>query len=248
MKQDHLSINDIGQPDENGIHPDDAPHLDPESTDVPTTARRRRPVPLRKELPLLIWLVGVWLALSRDLSVMNIVFSVLIVWVVTHVFRLPPVELAGRFNPFKALVMVGSLTWQSLIASIRVFHLAVTEGPRARSSIIKVQLVTHDDLVLTAVSHALAIVPGSIVCEVDRDAAILYVHVLGVSTDEAADDFIREAHETEYRILDILGRQDERERAAARRLSARGPHGRQRARTHDTVSSSGASAAQGGTR
>lgn len=209
-------LDDLGRPDEEGHHPHENPDVDPEASDVPTTARRRRPVPLRKELPLLAWLIVVWLALSRDVRPLSLLFGLVLVWVIAHVFRLPPVELAGRFRPLRALAMLARITWLSLKASLRVFMLAVTQGPRVKSSILRVDLVTHDDLIITAVSHALAIVPGSIVCEVYRDESVLYVHVLGVSTDAEAEEFIAEAHETEYRILDIMGREDEVRLARAR--------------------------------
>lgn len=209
-------INQIGHADADTSHPHDTPAVDPEASDVPTTARRRRPVPFRKELPLLLWLVAAWVALTRDFSLMSLVFGAVLAWVIVHVFRLPPVELAGRFNIVKAVVMMVQIIWDAFIASVRVFRLAIFRGPETKSSILRVDLITDDDLIITAVSHALAIVPGSIVCEVDRSASRLYVHVLGVETDKAADVFIRQAHDTELRILEIMGRPEELQAARAR--------------------------------
>jgi multicomponent Na+:H+ antiporter subunit E len=211
---DRKHIDDLGLPDEDAQNPHhEAPHLDPEMSDVPTTSRRRRAIPLSKEIPLLLWLVAAWLAMTRQVDLMNILFGILIAWVVTHVFRLPPVELSGRFNLGKALVMIGRLVGQAFVASFRIFKLALLRGPKTQSSILRIPLVTHDDLILTAVSHCLAIVPGSIVCEVDRDRSILYLHVLGTCTEESASDIIRRAQLTELQVLEIMGTRTELELA-----------------------------------
>ncbi len=213
------NLNDLGRPDAEGQDPHtEAPHLDPEMSDVPTKARRRGAVPLRKELPLLLWLVAAWLAMTRSVEPINLLFGAVLAWVVAHVFRLPPVDLSGRFHLGKAFVMVFRIIGQAFAASARVFMLAVTRRPETRSSILRIPLVTHDDLIITAVSHALAIVPGSIVCEVDRDNSILYLHVLGAETEDDADEVIRRAQQTELQILEIMGRPEELE--MARRCTA----------------------------
>jgi multicomponent Na+:H+ antiporter subunit E len=171
----------------------------------------RRRTTLKKELPLLIWLVVVWGALWRDFSAGNLIFGALIALGVVNLFYLPPVELSGRFNIFHAVRFAGHFVFQLVQASIEVFWLAVRRGPEIRNAVVAVQLRTHSDLIVTAVGHTLSLIPGSLVVDVDRSTSTLYVHALNVASAQDAADIRAEIRASEARLIRVMGTREELE-------------------------------------
>ena len=99
----------------------------------------------------------------------------------------------------KALIRSGALVaWQ-------------TVRPRGidRSAIIKVQLRTDSDLLLTIVAESLTLVPGSVVIDMDREQRTLSLHVLHVR--DMADVEARRAAvlAEEERVVRAFGSPDE---------------------------------------
>ena len=74
-----------------------------------------------------------------------------------------------------------------------------------RNRIISVQLRSHDDLMVTLVGHSLALVPGSLVLDVDRTTATLYLHCLGVTDDHGAEKIRQDALRTEALLIRTSG-------------------------------------------
>lgn len=78
-----------------------------------TKAQKRRT--FWRQLPFFLWLVVLWMLLWGQFTVLAFLFGVIAAIVVTTVFRLPPVELSGRFNPWWLFVFVvqflGALVW-----------------------------------------------------------------------------------------------------------------------------------------
>ena len=165
----------------------------------------RQRIPLITELPLVIWLVLVWGALWQDFSPGNLLFGAVLAYVVVNVFYLPPVELTGRFNVFWALAFVGRFLGQLVVASLQVFWLALTRGPRLRNAVVAVELRSHSDFLVTATGHALSLIPGSLVLEVDRSTSTLYLHCLNVTSAADADAVRRDVRATEARLIRIMG-------------------------------------------
>lgn len=169
------------------------------------TTRHRRKLNFLQKLPLLIWLVVVWGALWQDFSAGNLLFGALISLGVTHAFYLPPIELSGRFNVLRALVFMLWFMKQVTIASFHVLHWAIVKGPRIRNAVIAVPLRSPSDLLMTAVGHVLSLIPGSLVVEVDRGSATLYVHAMNAPTPESIV-LVREGiQDIEARLIKVMG-------------------------------------------
>jgi multicomponent Na+:H+ antiporter subunit E len=180
---------------------------------------------LRTELPLLAWLVIVWGALWQDFSPGNLLFGVMVALVVTRLFYLPPVELSGRFNVLYALRYAFVFVWQVAVASAQLLWLAVTRGPSVRSAVIAVPLRSHADLMVTATGHVISLIPGSLVVDVDRANATLYVHYINVEDAAGAERVRREVLAAEAELIRIMGTREElalvtEEQHLARMLSA----------------------------
>lgn len=169
----------------------------------------RQRIPLRVELPLLIWLILVWGALWQDFSLGNLVFGAVIAFAVANLFYLPPVELSGRFNLFYAVGFAGRFFSQLVLASFQVFWLALTRGPQLKNAVVAVRLRSPSDLLVTATGHAISLIPGSLVVEVDRSTSTLYLHCLNVATPEDAEGIRRNVRRTEEWLIRVMGTRED---------------------------------------
>lgn len=165
----------------------------------------KHPLKIMQKLPLLIWLVLVWGALWRDFSAGNLLFGTLIALAVAQAFYLPPIELSGRFNVLRALAFLLWFIKQVTVASFQVLYWAVAKGPRIRNAVIAVPLRSPSDLLMTAVGHVLSLIPGSLVVEVDRGAATLYVHAMNAPTPESVATVRRGIQDIEARLIQVMG-------------------------------------------
>ncbi|MEC5198707.1 multicomponent Na+:H+ antiporter subunit E [Arthrobacter sp. PL16] len=165
----------------------------------------RQHIPLITELPLVIWLVIVWGALWQDFGPGNLVFGAVIAYAVVNFFYLPPVELTGRFNVLWVVPFLGRFLLQLVTASVEVFWLAVSKGPKLRNAVVAVKLRSHSDFLVTATGHALSLIPGSLVLEVDRSTSTLYLHCLNVASEEDAEAIRRDVRATEAWLIRIMG-------------------------------------------
>lgn len=165
--------------------------------------------PLRIEVPLLAWLVIVWGALWQDFSPGNLLFGAIIALIVTRLFYLPPVELSGRFNVLHAVRYAFVFVWHVAVASFELLWLALAKGPRVRSAVVAVPLRSHADLMVTATGHMTSLIPGSMVVDVDRANATLYVHFINVEDAAGAERVRRQVLDAEAELIRIMGTEEE---------------------------------------
>jgi len=169
----------------------------------------RRRIPFLQQLPLLVALVLVWMALWGSVTPLTIITGVVVAVLVTRAFFLPPVELSRRFNPWWALVFLGRFFGELFLASFQVAFLAFSPRGTPHSAVMRVQLRTRADLILTLTSIAISLVPGSLVIEVDRRRAMLYVHVLGAESDADVEEARRHTLSIERLIIAAIGSRSE---------------------------------------
>lgn len=160
---------------------------------------------LWRQLPFFVWLIALWMLLWGQFTIVAFVTGLVVAVFVTSVFRLPPVELSGRLNLWYGLVFVitffGALVRGSLLVAWQVIDVRTQVG----SSIIAVQLRTDDDLIMTHTGVTASLIPGSLIVEADRDRRILYLHVLGATTDEEVAKQKRTVLGWEARIVRAVG-------------------------------------------
>lgn len=176
-------------------------------TDVDTPAETR-PTGVRAMLtqwPVTLFMVALWCALWQDFSpgviLMGLVFSLLL----KLLFPLPPVQFPGRFHPWWILVFTVTFLKDVVVASVAVSMVVLLRPRRSRHSIVEVRLRSHDDLIVTLTSHTLALVPGSIVLDVDRATATLYLHCLDKTGEEVLDEVRARALRAEAGIIRAIG-------------------------------------------
>lgn len=160
---------------------------------------------LWRQLPFFVWLVALWMLLWGQFTILAFVSGLVVAVFVTRVFRLPPVELSGRMNVWFGLVFVVTFLLALVRGSLLVAWQVVRPTTQPNSSIIAVQLRTDDDLIMTHTGVTASLIPGSLLIEADRDRRIIYLHVLGATTDEEVADQRSAVLGWEARIVRAVG-------------------------------------------
>lgn len=176
------------------------------------TTTRGRLQSVGNQVPPLIALIVLWMLLWGKFSWVNLLVGLLIAVVVTVAFYLVPVQLSGRLNPLHTVVFFVRLIVDIVRASIDVSWLAVKPWLVTSNAIMEVRLRTRSDLILTWTAVSTSIVPGSIVVDIDREASILYLHVLNLHSAGDIERFRRRVFDTERRIVRAFGSHEDVER------------------------------------
>lgn len=166
---------------------------------------RRATATAWRQLPFFAWLIALWMLLWGQLTWLAFLTGLVAAVVVTRVFRLPPVELSGRVNPWWGLLFVfeflAAVVRGSLTVAWQVLDVRREPGP----AIIAVQLVTDDDLIMTHTAVTASLIPGSLLIDADRDRRVLFLHVIGVRNDADLEKQREHVLHWERRIVRAVG-------------------------------------------
>jgi multicomponent Na+:H+ antiporter subunit E len=160
----------------------------------------------RVSLPMVVWLVVLWLLLWGDVSWANIISGTLLAVLITIVLPLPMVSFGIRIRPLRILALLGRFVVDLFAASAQVAWLAVRPGRQPRNSVIGVPLHSGSDLFVSMTAELVSLVPGSVIVEIGAPSArggqgSLYVHAIGADTEEKRQKVRRDILLTERRIL-----------------------------------------------
>ena len=172
------------------------------------TVEDGRPGLVRRVLsqwPVVLFMTVLWAAMWQDFSLHVLLTGAVFSLLVKAAFPLPPVQFPGRFHPWYVLTFTLRFLWDVVRASASVSWVVLRRPTSSLHSVVEVRLRSHDDLIVTLTSHALALVPGSIVVDVDRATATLYLHCLDVSDNAAMDAYRRNALNVEAGIIRAIG-------------------------------------------
>jgi multicomponent Na+:H+ antiporter subunit E len=158
------------------------------------------------------WLVAVWLLLWGRVTPGLIVSGIIVAALAMSLFPMPALEIRGRPRPLRVLLFLVRFVIDVVVASVHVAWMAVRPGPPPSSAVIGLDLHTRSDLMMTLVGEVLSLVPGSLVVEVDRASTILYLHVIGVETEEDIERERRRAMTIEARMIRAFGSPADRAR------------------------------------
>jgi len=180
----------------------EAPRSASLSSRSPSLSRGGR---LRRQLPFFVWLVVLWMLLWGQFTVLSLLTGIGAAVLVTAVFRLPPVELSGRVDPWWGLVFVLEFLAALVRGSLTVAWQVLDLRRRPGAAIIAVPMRTDDDLIMTHTAVTASLIPGSLIVEADRDRRILYLHVIGVSSAADVERQRRSVLHWEERIVRAVG-------------------------------------------
>jgi len=160
---------------------------------------------LRHQVPLLVWLVFVWILLWGTWSWANVISGVVVALVVTVLLPLPHVVGGTRLRPLAALLFLGRFVVDLVVSAAQVSWLTLRPGGAGMSAIVRVQLRTDSDLLLTMVAESVSLVPGSLVLDLDREERLITVHILGVPDLAAVAREKENVLATEDRLVRAFG-------------------------------------------
>lgn len=184
---------------------------EPQHHTTDATNRRNRPSAIEdrqtrlSQWPMILGLTFLWVALWQDFTLGTIVLGLIFSTGVMLLFPLPPVPFANRFNLYHSFTFALYFLWKITVATWEVGFKAVTPGPRVINSVVAVKLRTQDDLLLTLVGHVYALIPGSLVIDVDRPSSTLFLHVIDIPDEEAAQAFREDSLDIEARMIRGFG-------------------------------------------
>ena len=114
------------------------------------------------------------------------------------------------------LEFLGALVRGSLTVAWQVLDWRRQPG----AAIIAVRLRIADDLIMTHTAVTASLIPGSLIVDADRDRRILYLHVIGVRSDEDVERHRASVLHWEERIVRAVGSQAQLERVRQLRAAA----------------------------
>ena len=151
---------------------------------------------MRHRIAVTIWLVAVWVALWRDVSAANLVSGVLVATGVLWFFP-PRQRTTLRVRPLGMLRFVVVVFYSIVRANIVVAWEVLTPSNRINEGVVAVELASSHPVVITMISHAIGLAPGTMVIDVEEGGngspSLLFVHVL----------HLREVADVRREVLDL---------------------------------------------
>jgi len=157
------------------------------------------------QLPFFGWLIALWMLLWGQFTWLAFLSGLIVALFVTRIFRLPPVDLSGRLNPWYGLVFVATFLAALVRGSLLVAWQVLDARRQPGVAVIAVPLRTDDDLIMSHTAVTASLIPGSIIIEADRDRRVLYLHVIGVRSAEDVENQRKAVLGWEARIVRAVG-------------------------------------------
>lgn len=174
-------------------------------TPASRTAVDGRPRRFRAVQPgVVAWLTVLWLLLWGSVTPLLVVGGALVAVLVCVVFPLPALRMHLRVHPVALGWLLLRFGYDVVVASWQVTRVVLRRRPLT-NAVVAIQLRTPSDFVLTVVGEMLTLVPGSVLIEARRASHTIYMHVLDVGDEAAADAFRETALAQERRVVRAFG-------------------------------------------
>lgn len=168
-------------------------------------ARRRTRQSLVEQILYMVVLNIVWIFLWDSVSALTILTGLIVSFSVIRLFYLPPIQLSGRLNILWGTLFVFWFMWNVFLGSVQVAWLAVRRSPVDAGAVVVVDLATRSDLLITLVTMVNGLIPGSLVIEIDRARAVVFVHALHCADNEQIEKVRAKTHEIETLLIYAIG-------------------------------------------
>lgn len=162
-----------------------------------------------RQLPFLLWLVALWMLLWGQFTVVAFLTGVAAAIFVTRVYRLPPVELSGRVNVWYGLIFVVTFVVALVKGSLTVAWQVLNPREYPGVAVIAVPLRVDDDLILAHTAVTASLIPGSLIVDIDRDRRVLYLHIIGVRSQDDVEAQRETVQRWERRIVRAVGSREQ---------------------------------------
>jgi multicomponent Na+:H+ antiporter subunit E len=164
---------------------------------------------LAARLPVVVVLTIVWTLLWGSVQPLTVLGGIVVAVVVMTAFPFPRIPWTGRFRPLPAVRLVGTFLYELVVASLQVAWIAIRPAAPPASAVIRVDLVTRSELLLTITAELISLVPGSLLIELDSERGRIWLHLLDGSTPERVERAREKALAQERRVVAALGSSSE---------------------------------------
>lgn len=154
--------------------------------------------------PIAIWLAIMWSLLWGEPSIPNLINGFLIGIFVLWLLPMPRVGFEGRVWLPGVIYLLAGFVWDVLVAAVNLAWYAISPRRTPHGAIIRVQLRSHSDVLLTITAQFTSLVPGSVVVEAHRLTGLVYVHVFDAEISRGIDAAKATVIEQERRIMYAL--------------------------------------------
>lgn len=154
-------------------------------------------------------MAAVWIILWGSLSPMIIGSGILLGWLVSIIFPLPPIYWEGRLHPIGLLNLIWHLLRDLVVSSFRMIQLVFARKIDLNAGLVRVDLHSDNDLYQVQMAELISLVPGTVVVEVVRHPRRLYLHVVDMIDPDAVAKVQTMADGVERRVLEAFGSRQE---------------------------------------
>lgn len=169
----------------------------------------------------ILLLALVWVLLWGEFSLLNIIYGLVLGWLVSVVFWLAPIRYYGSIHLGGLFKLVALQLWDLAIASFQLAAMAFRPKLELRPGVIRVRLQSNSDLYQVAVAELISVVPGTLVVDTVRQPRLLYLHVFHLPDSKAIRKQRAHALAIEERVVRAFGSEDEVRAADLRREDKR---------------------------
>lgn len=159
-----------------------------------TVKRRLQPLPL-------LFLVAVWIMLWGSLTWGNVLLGLIVAAVILLMFPLPPLALGVRLHPWPFVVLVARFLWDLVRASIQVAWASIRPGYTPAGRIVRVPLLSDNELIAVVDAQLNALVPGSVVIDLNPAERWMILHIFNAPDDTALRKALRTSRGQEIRVI-----------------------------------------------
>lgn len=149
----------------------------------------------------MLMLTTVWVLLMGEITIGNVVAGFIVAFLVQLVFPLPSVTVGVHFRPLSFIVLTVRFLWDMATASVEVAWLAVRPGEPVSGVVVDLRLRSHNELFQTITAEMVALVPGTVVIDLDSERRLLTLHLLNVTTRQQAETIRHRVLAQEARVL-----------------------------------------------
>ena len=134
--------------------------------------------------PMVVVLTVIWVLLWGAVTPTIVVGGVLAAVLVVTVFPFPRAPWTWVVRPWPTLVLAVRFLWDLVRASVEVSWFAVRPSGPPPSALLRIDLRSRSELLMTITSELVCLVPGSLLVELDSEEGAIYLHVMSAATDE----------------------------------------------------------------
>lgn len=161
--------------------------------------------------PMVVVLTVIWVLLWGAVTPTIVVGGVLAALLVVTVFPFPTAPWTWVVRPWPTLVLTARFLWDLVRASVEVSWFAVRPSGPPPSALLRIDLRSRSELLMTITSELVCLVPGSLLVELDSEEGAIYLHVMSAATGEDIEAFRQSVLEQERRVVRAFAPRAERD-------------------------------------